>query len=103
MSLNIDVKLITDNLVELLTNTINISSLFEKIFDSEAAPTTLETYQYVYNDESQKIEPHTVLVENMSKIKQDLASSVGSKTSVLTQAEYDALPEKDPDVLYFII
>lgn len=101
--MNIDVKLITDNLVELLTNTINISSLFEQIFDSGAAPATIETTQYVYNDEEEKIKPETVLVENMSKIKQDLANTVGSATRVLTQEEYDALSEKDPNVLYFII
>ena len=101
--MNIDVKLITDNLVELLTNTINISSLFEQIFDSEAAPATIATTQYVYDEEEEKIKPETVLVENMSKIKQDLANTVGSATRVLTQEEYDNLEEKDPNVLYFII
>lgn len=97
--MNIDVKLITDNLVELLTNTINISSLFEQIFDSEAAPATIETTQYVYDEEEEKIIPTTVYVDNMSKIK----SLVGSATRVLTQEEYDNLEEKDPNILYFIV
>lgn len=100
--MNIDIKLITDNLVELLTNTINMSSLFEQIFNSEAAPATIDTIQYVYDDEEEKIIPTTVSVDNMSKIKQELESHVGQATRVLTQDEYDSLSEKDPDVLYFI-
>ena len=72
--MNIDVRLITDNLVELLTNTINMSSLFKDIFDSEASPATLETIQYVVEDN--KVVPTTVLVDNMSKIKRDLQEDV---------------------------
>ena len=72
--MNIDIKLITDNLVELLTNTINMSSLFKDIFDSKADPATLKTTQYIVEDN--KVVPTTVLVDNMSKIKSDLQSGV---------------------------
>ena len=104
MSLNIDVKLITDNLVELLTNTINISSLFEKIFYSKEPDYNVPLEQWVYEDDHDpKMYPKTTYVKNLAAIEEELAGTVGSKTRVLNQADYDALPEKDPEVLYFII
>ena len=94
----IDVKLITDNLVELLTNSINISSLLQQMFDSET-PATVELEQYTYNEESEKIVPTTVMVDNIAKMK----GLMGSATAVMTMADYNALPEKESDTLYFII
>lgn len=72
----IDVKLITDNLVELLTNTINISSLFSKIFNTLEAAETIETEQYVYDGSA--IVATTVYVDNMTKIKQEVAKASSS-------------------------
>lgn len=74
--MDIDVKLITENFVEILTNTINISSLFKQIFDSEAAPDVIETTQYVYDEVQDKVVPQTVEVENISKIKADLSDTI---------------------------
>lgn len=98
--LKIDAKLLEDNLVELLTNTINVSSLMERIFYSEI-PDKVSLDQWVYNSSSQKLELITTEVPNLAYIKQDLESNVGKKTMVLSFDEYIAI-EKDPDVLYFI-
>ena len=102
MGLSIDVKLIQDNLVELLTNTINVSSLLAKIFyDTE--PEEVDLTQWVYNESSEKIIPKVTKVPNMAFIKDELASHVGKKTMVLTQEQYEAITDKDPNVLYFIV
>lgn len=80
--MNIDVKLITENFVEILTNTINMSSLFEQIFDSNAEPTTIETVQYVYDNITDEIQPKPVYVDNMSKIKADLEDAVSDEIGI---------------------
>ena len=97
----IDVKLITENLVELLTNTLNISSLFEKVFYDPNPDGNITLEQYVYKPEIDKILPEVTYIPNVAYIKDELASHVGSKTKVLTQAEYDQ-EEIKSDVLYFI-
>lgn len=100
--MNIDVKLITDNLVELLTNTINVSSLFEKVFYSKEPDRNIELVQYVYKEDTQKIEPELTKIKNVAAIEEELRNSIGRSTVILTQEEYDALEEKDPEILYFI-
>lgn len=77
--MNIDVKLITENFVEILTNTINIASLFEQIFNASAEPAEIETVQYVYDEDQEAIVPKTILVDNMAKIKADLENSVSGE------------------------
>ena len=102
MGLNIDVKLIQDNLVELLTNTINVSSLFAKIF-YDPVPEEVDLTQWVYNESSDKITTKVTKVPNVAFIKDELASRVGKKTMILTQEQYEAIQDKDPNVLYFIV
>lgn len=80
--MNIDVKLITENFVEILTNTINISSLFEQIFDSNAQPATIETTQYVYDQTTDTVKPKAVYVDNMSKVKADLEDAVSEEIGI---------------------
>ena len=75
MGLNIDVKLIQDNLVELLTNTINVSSLFAKIF-YDPVPEEVDLTQWVYNESSDKITTKVTKVPNVAFIKDELASRV---------------------------
>lgn len=100
--MKIDLKLITDNLVELLTNTINVSSLFKKIFYDPTPETQIPLTQWVYDEVQDKMIPQVTYVSNVAAIKEELENHVGAKTSVLSQSDYDSI-EKKADVLYFIL
>lgn len=81
MSNNIDINLITENFTEILTNTINIASVFYDMFFKET-PDTLSLEQYVYNGTG--IELQTVQVPNLASIKKDLEESVVSREATET-------------------
>ena len=81
MSNNIDINLITENFTEILTNTINIASVFYDMFFKET-PDTLSLEQYVYN--GTEIELKTVQVPNLASIKKDLEESVVSREATET-------------------
>lgn len=81
MSNNIDINLITENFTEILTNTINIASVFYDMFFKET-PDVLNLEQYVYN--GTEIELKTVQVPNIASIKKDLEESVVSKEATET-------------------
>lgn len=81
MSNNIDINLITENFTEILTNTINIASVFYDMFFKET-PDVLNLEQYVYN--GTEIELKTVQVPNLASIKKDLEESVATREATET-------------------
>ena len=69
----IDPQLISENLTELLTNSINISSLFEKVFYSPEVNYSIPLEQYVYKDGSLVMEE--TFIKNIAAIADELKNS----------------------------
>lgn len=80
---NIDVNLITENFVEILTNTINIASLFHDMFFSET-PEDVELEQYIYD--GTKLELQSTLVPNLAKMKEELKEAATQSEATSTKA-----------------
>lgn len=70
-----DVNLIQDNLVELLTNTINISSLFYQVFIDPTPHSDITLDQWVYKDGTMVMET-TTGIKNLAAIESNISSQV---------------------------
>lgn len=71
----IDPQLLGDNLTELLTNSINVSSLFAKVFYSTEPSNTITLSQYVVKDDG-SLDIQNVKIKNVAQIQKELIDSV---------------------------
>ena len=71
----IDPQLLGDNLTELLTNSINVSSLFAKVFYSTEPSKTITLSQYVVKDDG-SLDIQNVQIKNVAQIQKELIDSV---------------------------
>lgn len=73
----INPQLISENLTELLTNSINISSLFAKVFYDTIPSDSITLSQYVVKDDG-ALDIENVEIKNVAQIQQELMNAIGS-------------------------